>query len=434
MNINPPLTPSTDAPSHVEPSKSYEWKAVTLMAFGMGLVGIDRFLIVPLMPVLMRDLKLDYQDLGHITGALALAWGLSALLTGNLSDRIGFKRVIVPAMIGFSLLAGLGGLATGVGSLIAIRAFMGVAEGAFTPASIIATMDASPPSRHGRNVGIQQMMPALLGLGLTPIVVTQLLKVMNWPWIFLLVALPGFIVAFLAQRVLRRPSPADIAKHTATHDTSQHRWYEVFRYRNVPLGIICMLCWLACQIVIAALFPNYLVDYLHLDMQQMGFVLSSLGFGGAIGALVLPALSDRVGRKPVMLLSAAGVFLSLWIFLRTGAAPVPLFVCLMVAMGCLYSLITLTVGPVAAEAVPAQLMSTASGMIIGIGEVFGGGAAPAYAGYLAKHFGIEHAVTMPLWTICAGAIAVVALKETAPARICGKRVSEPGEKGGHDVR
>jgi MFS family permease len=177
-----------------------------------------------------------------------------------------------------------------------------------------------------------------------------------------------------------------------------------------------------------------IVDYLHLDMQQMGFILSSLGFGGAIGALVLPALSDRVGRKPVMLASTAGVFLSLWIFLRMGAAPVPLFICLMVAMGCLYSLITLTVGPVAAEAVPAQLMSTASGMIIGIGEVFGGGVAPAYAGYLAKHFGIEHAVTMPLWTICAGAIAVAALKETAPARVVEKRGGEPGANGGHDVQ
>ncbi|MFP3550930.1 MFS transporter [Paraburkholderia sp. SIMBA_049] len=433
MNVIPPLSSSTVDASPIEPSKSYEWKAVTLMALGMGLVGIDRFLIVPLMPVLMRDLKLDYQDLGHITGALALAWGLSALLTGNLSDRIGFKRVIVPAMIGFSLLAGLGGLATGVGSLIAIRALMGVAEGAFTPASIIATMDASPPKRHGRNVGLQQMMPALFGLGLTPIVVTQLLKVMSWPWIFLLVALPGLFVAFLAQRILRRPSPADIAKHTATHDTAQHHWYEVFRYRNVPLGIICMLCWLACQIVIAALFPNYLVDYLRLDMQQMGFILSSLGFGGAIGAAVLPALSDRVGRKPVMLLSAAGVFLSLWIFLRTGAAPVQLFVCLMVAMGCLYSLITLTVGPVAAEAVPVQLMSTASGMIIGIGEIFGGGVAPAYAGYMAKHFGIEHAVTMPLWTIVAGAIAVAALKETAPVRTFDKHGKGLEENGGSDV-
>jgi MFS family permease len=283
------------AAGEADPPKGYEWKAVTLMSLGLGLVGIDRFLIVPLMPVLMRDLRLDYQDLGHITGALALAWGFSALFTGNLSDRFGFKRVIVPALIGFSLLAGLSGLATGVGSLIIVRAAMGLAEGAFTPASIIATIDASPARRHGRNVGIQQMMPALLGLGLAPIAVTQLLKIMNWPWIFLLVALPGLIVAGIAQRVLRMPSPAQVAMHSATHDAGRHAWYEVFRYRNIPLGIVCMLCWLTCQIVIAALFPSYLVDYLHLNLQQMGFVLSSLGFGGAIGSLVLPGAvgSDR---------------------------------------------------------------------------------------------------------------------------------------------
>ena len=47
----------------------------------------------------------------------------------------------------------------------------------------------------------------------------------------------------------------------------------------------------SCIVVVAALFPSYLVDHLHLSMEQMGFVLSSLGFGGAIGSLSLPALS-----------------------------------------------------------------------------------------------------------------------------------------------
>jgi MFS family permease len=395
----------------------YEWKAVTLMSLGLGLVGVDRFLIVPLMPVLMRDLHLDYQDLGTVTGALAIAWGISALFTGRLADRFGFKHVIVPALVGFSLLAGLSGLATGVGSLIMIRAFMGLAEGAFTPASIIATMDASPPRRHGRNVGIQQMMPALLGLGLAPIAVTQLLKVMDWPYIFLLVSAPGFAVAYLVHRVVRTPSAEEKATHSITHDAGNHRWYEVFRYRNIPLGVVCMLCWLTCQMVIAALFPNYLVDHLHLDMQQMGFVLSSLGFGGALGALVLPGLSDRIGRKPVMLGSVVGAFVSLWSFMHTGPEPLTLFLCLMGEMCFVYALITLTVGPIAAESVPAQLMSTGSGVIIGIGEIFGGGLAPALVGYVAKHFGIVHAVTLPLWALGAGLVATLFLKETAPARV-----------------
>ena len=396
-------------------SSSYEWKAVALMSLGLGLVGIDRFLIVPLMPLLMRDLRLDYQDLGHITGALAIAWGLSSLFTGRLSDKLGFKRVVVPALTGFSMLAGLSGLATGVGSLIVIRAAMGLAEGAFVPASIVATMDASPPQRHGLNVGIQQMMPALLGLGLAPIAVTQLLKVMDWPWIFLMVSAPGFLVAWLSHRVLRRPSPRQAASHGATRDAGAHRWQDVFGYRNVPLGIVCQLCWLCCIVVVAALFPNYLVDHLRLSMAQMGFVLSSMGFGGAVGSLLLPALSDRIGRKPVMLISVAGAFVALWIFMRTGAQPMTLFACLLVALGCLYALLTLTVGPITAEAVPATLMSTASGLIIGIGEVFGGGLAPALAGYLAKHFGIQHAVVLPLCALAVGAVAISALKETAPA-------------------
>lgn len=414
------VTAATDdgaAEDQADRAPGYEWKAVSLMSLGLGLVGVDRFLIVPLMPVLMRDLKLDYQDLGTITGALAIAWGISAIFTGRLADRFGFKRVIVPALIGFSVLAGLSGLATGVGTLILIRALMGFAEGAFTPASIIATMDASPPHRHGRNVGIQQMMPALLGLGLAPILVTQLLKVMDWPYIFLLVAAPGFVVAWYANKVLRTPSAEERAKHTITHDAGSHKWHEVFRYRNIPLGIVCMLCWLTCQMVIAALFPNYLVDHLGLDMQEMGFVLSSLGFGGALGALLLPGLSDRIGRKPVMFFSAAGAFASLWAFTHVGPDPILLFLCLMGQMAFVYALITLTVGPIAAESVPARLMSTGSGMIIGIGEIFGGGLAPAIVGYLAKHFGIEHAVTAPLWALGAGMIAILLLKETAPARV-----------------
>jgi MFS family permease len=395
---------------------------VTLLSLGLGLVGVDRFIIVPMMPVLARDLGLDYQDLGIITGALAVAWGVSSLFTGNLSDRFGFKKIIVPALFIFSLIAGFSGLATGIATLVLARTLMGLAEGAFTPASIIATMDASPPKRHGLNVGIQQTMPALLGLGLAPLAVTQLLKVVNWPWIFLMVALPGLIVAYLLHRVLLQPAPAQIATHSAIHDAGMHRWYEVFAYRNVPLAILCQLFWLTCIIVVAALFPSYLVDYLHLGMDQMGFILSSMGFGGAIGALLLPALSDRIGRKPVMLLSAILAFGAFWIFGRAGANVTVLFLCMMVAMGSLYALLTLTVGPITAESVPARLMATGSGMVIGIGEIFGGGLAPAIAGYVAKHYGIEHAAAVPLYALGISIVVILLLKETAPIRLR----SEPG--------
>lgn len=395
----------------------YEWKAVALLAIGFGLVGIDRFMIMPLFPVLAKDLKLDYQDLGYIAGILAVAWGLSAMFMGNLSDRIGHRKVIIPSIVVFSLLAGASGLATGIASLMFIRAIMGFAEGAYTPASIVATLDASKPTRHGLNIGIQQMALPLFGLGLAPILVTQLLKVMPWHWIFALVSIPGLIVAWLLHRTLRDTKPAQAAAHTMTHDATEHTWSDVFRYRNVPLNVVGMLCWLTVLVVLSALFPNYLTDYLHLSLEQMGYVLSAIGFGGTLGTLVMPGVSDRIGRKPVMIISVVSAFVSLWLLMRTGAEPGRLFVLLLVTLFFTFAMITLTVGPLSAESVPAKLMSTASGIVVGVGEVFGGGIAPAVAGYIAKNFGIQFILHLALGALVLGFLITLLLKETAPSRV-----------------
>jgi MFS family permease len=55
--------------------------------------------------------------------------------------------VLVPAIIALSLLSGLSGFATGLVSLIFIRALMGISEGSFCPTSFAATNDASNPAR-----------------------------------------------------------------------------------------------------------------------------------------------------------------------------------------------------------------------------------------------------------------------------------------------
>ena len=413
-------TPVAIQPS-IAPAKSrrdlgYEWKAVTLLCLGFGLVGIDRFMILPLFPVISKDLGLDYQQLGQITGVLAIAWGVAALFMGNLSDRYGHRKVIIPAIVVFSLLAGFSGLATGVGSLMMIRALIGFAEGAYTPSSIVATLDASKPSRQGMNIGIQQAALPLFGLGIAPILVTQLLKVVEWHWIFAMVSIPGLIVAYLLYRTLRDTPPAVAAIHTATHDASPHKWSDVFKYRNIPLNMIGMLCWLTNLVVLSALLPSYLIDYLHLSLEQMGLVLSAIGFGGTLGTLVMPALSDRIGRKPVMIICVIGAGIGLFFLMRTGADPYGLFAWLFVTLFFIFSMICLTVGPLSAESVPAKLMSTASGIVVGTGEIFGGGIAPVIAGYVAQHFGIQYIMHLAAIALLLGLFVALALDETAPGK------------------
>jgi len=93
---------------------SYEWKAVLTVSLAFGLVGLDRFILPPLFPSMMRDLSLTYQDLGNLVGCLGIAWGVSAIVVGGLSDRLGRRKVLVPAVVIFSLLSVFSGMARAI--------------------------------------------------------------------------------------------------------------------------------------------------------------------------------------------------------------------------------------------------------------------------------------------------------------------------------
>jgi predicted MFS family arabinose efflux permease len=323
---------------------SYEWKVVTLLGLGFGLVGLDRWIIAPLFPAMMKDLSLGYQQLGNIVGILGLAWGFFAALMGGLSDKIGHRKVLIPAIVLFSLLSGLSGLATGFMSLILIRGVMGLTEGSFCPTSFAATAEASLPQRRGFNLGLQQSTFALFGLGLAPIIATQLLRVVpSWRYVFVVVAIPGIILAIFMFAVLRDPHHITSRKPRP----AGHAWSKIFHERNIVVSMFGLFCAMTGVFVLSAMMPNYLVDYLHLSTAQMGVVTSALGFGGFVGQFALPGISDVLGRKMVAIGGFAATAVMLRFFIATGPNPAMLFGLLFtVSLFCL-GLASLLTGPIA---------------------------------------------------------------------------------------
>jgi predicted MFS family arabinose efflux permease len=397
---------------------SYEWKAVTLLGLGFGLVGLDRWIIAPLLPSIIKDLHLDYQDAGNIIGALGLAWGVFAILMGGISDRIGRRKVLIPAILGFSILSGFSGMATGLMSLIMIRTIMGFTEGSFCPTSFAATNDASHPKRLGINQGLQQCGFALFGLGLAPIIATQLLKFVSWRWVFVTVAIPGLILGILMYFVIREPQKGSVAG--AGHaPVPKGKWSEIFKSRNIVLSMIALFCAMTGVFVLSAMLPSYLTDYLKLTPERMGFVASAVGFGGFVGQFALPGLSDVLGRRIVAVLGFMGAAVMLYLFIQTGANDTLLFAELFVAVFFILGLVALLTGPIATEAAPAGLISSAIGIVVGAGEIFGGGVAPIIAGGVAKNYGIQYILYLCLAGVLLGILVCLFLKETAPKKVPG---------------
>jgi len=179
--------------------------------------------------------------------------------------------------------------------------------------------------------------------------------------------------------------------------------------------------------VISAMMPSYLTgehSFLHLTPIEMGFVTSAIGFGGFLGQFGVPTLSDRFGRKPVVLTSFAVAAVFLWLFLHGGTNLTLLFCLLFVASLANFGALALIAGPMAAEAAPLGLIASVAGIVIGAGEIFGGGVAPAIAGWIAQTYGIQYTLYFAMGGQLLGIVVSLFFRETAPAR---SRASKSGE-------
>src|SRR6478736_7259268 len=391
----------------------YEWKIILVLSLTFGLVGLDRFILPVLFPAFMQELGLTYQDLGNLVGILAIFWGISAFAMGFLSDRVGRRKVLIPAVIVFSLMSAFSGMVGGLVSLLLIRAVMGLAEGPVASIGVAVAVDASHPKRRGMNNGIFQCMISLFGNAIGPIIATQLLLVTDWRTVFMLVGIPGLLMAAVMFFVVREPV------HQAPNGAAVPRtsFVDLFRHRNVPLAMLTLMCAMGGVFVMGAMMPSYLVDYLKLSPQQMGVVTAAIGFGGCIGQFAMPTISDFIGRKLATLLSYVLAAVFTYLFTQAGADNLTALFCLIFFAALFnFSALAILAGPVAAEAAPLGMVASVAGLVIGAGEIFGGGIAPAIAGRIAGSSGIQHVFAFTIASLILGFVIALFLKETAPRK------------------
>lgn len=408
--------PADRSSASTEWDTSYEWKAVALLGLGFGLVGLDRWIIAPLFPFIAADLGLADGDVGRLAGILGILWGVLAIFSGRVSDAVGHRKVLIPAILLFSLLSGLSGTVHGLTALILIRALMGAMEGTYCPTSFTAVAAASKPERRGLNQGLQQSGFALLGLALGPIIAIQLLDVVpSWRWVFWIVAIPGFVVGALLFLHLREPKDTRAGALIGATEPAGS-WLQVLKSRNVVVSMLALLCAMACVFVLSAMVPVYLVNVLGLTATQMSVVTSAIGFGGFFGQFGWPGLSDRFGRRPLAIIGFVGATACVWWFASTGAAVPPLFAALFVCSFFCLGNVALITGPIATESAPRGLISSSIGVVVGAGEIFGGGIAPIIAGGVADRFGLPSVLYVALTGVALGIVVCLFLRETAPRK------------------
>ncbi|HTR26760.1 MAG TPA: MFS transporter [Terriglobales bacterium] len=382
-------------------SARYERMLVAILFFSWGTVFLDRMSQMYLAPYFAPEFHLTQQQVGTLASVVAIAWAASTFVFGALSDRIGRRPVLIPCFFAFSALSWLSGMAHSYHQLLMARALMGIAEGPTWSIMTALIEESSPPMRRGRNIGFVVSAAALVGLSAAPVLTTQVASQFGWRSAFFVAGVPGLIAGLLIWKFVKEPSSSmqDRADDPLHRKPSLREYFFILRYRNIwlcCLGATGFMSWLFALNVFA---PLYITEVRHEPATTAGFLLGASGLGSFFLGFLLPSLSDRIGRKPVLLLMAAMsaivplAFLCPFLSLHSWLTATIIF-----AANTGQGIASLVMVLIPTESVSAEFRATSIGLVTLAGEIMGATGAPLLAGALAE----KHGLGLTLWLAAAG--------------------------------
>ncbi|PTV64097.1 MULTISPECIES: MFS transporter [Pseudomonas] len=403
---------------------SYENRLLFVLSLSFGFVFFDRNAMSFLAPFVAADLSLSNTQIGLLVSALSLTWALSGYLLGARSDRSGRRKpYLLVAVIVFSVCSFFSGLASTFFMLLAARLLMGVAEGPILPISQTLMAMNSTASRRGHNMGIMQNFGSnLLGSCIAPLLLVALASHYHWRLAFIVAGIPGLIAACMIWKYVREPREVVIAQPTtpsASQPVAAGSLLELLRYRNVWLSMLIACFYVAWMVLGWAFMPVYYMNERQFGSTEMGILMSVLGASATLCSFIVPALSDRLGRRMVVVVfSLIGALTPLAALYFQG--PFWMLCAVLFITWSASGVAPIFMATIPSETVPVHRIAACVGLVMGMGEVVGGVLSPVLGGWLADIHGLG--APLLLQAGCAIVVGVLGLGliETAPLRAVGR--------------
>jgi MFS family permease len=311
------------------PSPARAWVMVLLLVAAYATAFVDRQILTLLVEPVKRDLGITDTQFSLLTGlAFTFFYTIMGIPFAWLADRGSRRNLIMISMTFWSLMTAACGMANSFFTLFLARVGVGVGEAGLSPAAYSMIADSFPPARRARALGVYSL-GAIAGVGLAfiiggaviqwansapPVVLPILGELKTWQLAFLIVSVPGplLALAMLAMREPKRQEKTLAPDAIALSFTSflRERWLVLTLlaagYSMIGVSIAAYLMWTP-----AFMMRSYGWNIARVGAVYGGILLVFSTAGILVGGWWADKLLARGAKDAVLRVTMAGAMLAL---------------------------------------------------------------------------------------------------------------------------
>lgn len=291
-------------------SGAYAWYVVAVLLLAYTLSFIDRMILSLLVGPIRADLGISDTQMSLLMGfAFAIFYSVLGIPLGWLADRGSRRSLMVAGVAAWSVMTALCSLARGYGGLFLARVGVGVGEATLSPAAYSLLGDYFPREKLGRAMAVYSIgVPLGSGIALIagalvvkfvtegPALILPLLGEMApWRLTFIVIGLPGLLVALLIALTVREPARTGLkAGATKGEFTAFLRAHP--RAIAAHFGAMSMITLVMYGAM--AWIPQFLHRTYAMPVAEAGLWFgAATALCGAVGLLLGGAMADRMYRR-----------------------------------------------------------------------------------------------------------------------------------------
>ena len=278
---------------------------ITLCVIGLFCFFSYNLVRTPVLPLLAADLGASPELIGLIVSVSTITGIFIKLPAGVVADLIGRRKILIAAVVIFAVMPLAYVFVDRTGELLMVRSIHGLATALFAPVAM-AMVAGFMPQKRGETLG-WYFSSTQLGKLLGPMAGGALLGLVGFPPLFIICTLVGIIPLVL---VMSLPATAPARDPAGGPEWSTARFLEDLKGVVTDLKVLVISLAEAVQMLAAGALMAFLPVYgLHvgLSFMEVGLLFGAQGGSALISKPLVGKISDRVGRRPMII---AGLFIS----------------------------------------------------------------------------------------------------------------------------